>query len=206
MTDKKRAYCSECIVRNCDKTFKIVTRCIYCQSYFCDAHYEPRLAFMRSFIEHVTNKELQMEYEKELRRSGGHPDWDWNLTYFERMKERNKKYSDAFDKLLNSSYIKNKQTAETNSRSDSPPKQKGVLDTMWYWFSRPATQEETNSHNKMIELFSQNDPHWRTAHRENKVDRRFKLPFGPIGFIILLILSYVGIFVLLYVLILLKVF
>lgn len=95
--------CVECCVRDRDSSEKKVYRCELCDRWFCEKHFEPRLAFIRSYQAIDDSPEIRGLYYTEMQRQDGHPDFEYSRRKFVELdieeQRRSELIKEAFDRM-----------------------------------------------------------------------------------------------------------
>ncbi len=90
-----------CNYHTCDKKNGL-SKCNYCEKYFCDDHVEPRMVLTLRQINRI-KEPMRSSLEKEYRNEGGHPDLVFTQKHWEEIqeehKEQNEKMWRAMDRL-----------------------------------------------------------------------------------------------------------
>lgn len=101
-SDSKIDECYECVVRDGDSSPKEVSQCEFCKKWLCEKHVAPKVSFIPNFNPGMYPPQVEMLYEQEYRRTGGHPDWNFSRKKIEELDIEEKTRTELIKKALDS--------------------------------------------------------------------------------------------------------
>lgn len=94
--------CVECCVRDRDFSKKKVYRCDLCDRWFCEKHFEPRLAFIKDLDASEKIPEISALYHTEVEgKEDGHPDFEYSRRKLAELDIEEKRRSALKEEALN---------------------------------------------------------------------------------------------------------
>jgi hypothetical protein len=166
--------CYECTTKNTDSSRKEVSRCRYCEKWFCKEHSEPRMPHFinwDSVLDIPGIAEFKVQYYIEHKRQGGHPDlvyWRKKLETLEiEEKRRDELINQAIDRMMAVSFSK-----PANSHDNLPI---GTSYERRIWELEKALNISHEEARKKIE---EQDRPFATRTYHNKFNHDFRIPEG----------------------------
>jgi hypothetical protein len=158
--------CVECCVRDRDFSQKKVYRCDLCDRWFCEKHFEPRLAFIKDLNAIENNPEISALYHTEVEgKEDGHPDFEYSRRKLTELNIEEKRRSELIEEALNRMNARYKMKSCQGTE--------GLEEEAVVTRALPEVAKETSKNG----IISEGDFHFKKAEvEEPRKKRRF-----PIG-------------------------